>query len=174
MDEGCPPAPVLPPLGYSGSIVIKNVVSPLEFHVILAENMEIFERIEDCPPVTTMEPFHPVQGSYCHALFGSKYHRAVVTFVSEDGLTCVIYYIDYGNTESVPLMNLLPLPDSLVSEPALAIPCCLYGIEEGTEFDYTQNIEFYKLVFEQTATASVKVMIYMYFVLGILMGWQTQ
>lgn len=126
--------------------------------MILADNIEVFNKIELCLPDTTqLEPFHPVVGSYCHALYGNQYHRATVQSVSTDGLLCTIYYIDYGNTESVPLMNLLPLPDSLCNYPALAIPCRLHEIQQGMEFSFSQNVEFYKLVFEKEAIALVQV-----------------
>ncbi len=112
--------------------------------------------MESCPPATTLTPFIPEPGKYCHALFDMKYHRGLVKSII-DTMTCQVYYIDYGNEEIVPFTNLLSLPNELSNEEPLAIPCRLFGVDHNYQFDYSTNLEFYNLVYEKDIIAVVKV-----------------
>ena len=140
-------------------MIIKHVQTPCLFHVVLCSNLDSFELVESCNQMAFPSPFVPKAGEYCHALFPSdqKYHRGVVRSCSDDSTYCDVYYIDYGNTESVAIGSLLPLPNELCREPALAIPCKLFGVDEGYQFDYQKSIKFYQQVFEKEATILVKV-----------------
>ncbi len=152
-----PPTPSLPPVGYKGLVIVKHVQDPLHFHVVLKDKLPIFKQMETHLPVTSPSPFVPKAGQYCHALFDYKYHRGRVQSISQEGTTCKVYYLDYGNTEDVPIGNLLPLPPDLCTEGALAIPCQIEGAGLGTPYDYHKNMEFYQLVFEKELMAVVKV-----------------
>ena len=159
-----PTIKTLPPVGYTGCVVVKHVQTPLEFHIVLKEKLPLFEKIESCLPVTSLTPFIPEPGNYCHALFDMKYHRGLVQSI--DPLACQVYYIDYGNTELVPFSNLLPLPNELCNEKPLAIPCRLYGIDINSKFDYSMNLEFYNLVHEKETVAIIKVIINYYWLIN--------
>jgi len=54
-----------------------------------------------------------------------RWYRAVVLKVSQS--TVEVLYADYGNIETVPLSNVLPITDSFLKIPFQTITCSLAG-----------------------------------------------
>lgn len=55
------------------------------------------------------------------------YRAAVTAYASED--TVLVDYMDYGNSDSLPLTRLRPIIPSLMDLPAQAIRCSLAGMK---------------------------------------------
>ncbi|XP_027504010.1 tudor domain-containing protein 1 [Corapipo altera] len=98
---------------------------------------------EYCGRFPSSPSFHPAVGSVCCAQFTEDnlwYRAAVTAYASED--TVLVDYVDYGNSDSVPLTKLRPLIPALKDLPAQAIRCSLAGVKpplgtwtsEGTSF----------------------------------------
>ena len=79
----------------------------------------------------------PNEGDLVIALFSddSQWYRARVTTVCEDGKSCEVLFVDYGNSETVPVES-LRIPDpSITTHPPLAFECYLTGVEMSTSSD---------------------------------------
>lgn len=55
------------------------------------------------------------------------YRAAVTAYASQD--TVLVDYVDYGNSDSLPLTRLRPIIPSLMDLPAQAIRCSLAGMK---------------------------------------------
>ena len=73
----------------------------------------------------------PNEGDLIVALFSndSQWYRAHVTKVCEDGKSCEVLFVDYGNVETVPVDNLRVPDPSITTHPPLAFECYLTGVE---------------------------------------------
>ena len=153
-----PPPPSDLPTNYEGPAIVTQVDTPTQFHVHLSDNLQMLEQIESVMPQTGSHKFKPGVGKYCHALFkpDGKYHRGVIISVDQIN-TCQVYYIDYGNTETVSVSDLVPLSEELRMFPALALPCSLYGLNEDKEWDYNLCVAFSNLVLDKEVILLVKV-----------------
>ncbi|NWQ64424.1 TDRD1 protein, partial [Neopipo cinnamomea] len=98
---------------------------------------------EYCGKFPSSPSFHPAAGNVCCAQFTEDnlwYRAAVTAYASED--TVLVDYVDYGNSDSVPLTKLRPVIPALMDLPAQAIRCSLAGVKpplgtwtsEGTSF----------------------------------------
>ena len=153
-----PPPPSDLPTNYEGPAIVTQVDTPTQFHVHLSDNLQMLEQIESVMPQTGSHKFKPGVGKYCYALFkpDGKYHRGVIISVHQTN-TCQVYYIDYGNTETVSVSDLVPLSEELRMFPALALPCSLYGLNEDKEWDYNLCVAFSNLVLDKEVILLVKV-----------------
>ena len=69
----------------------------------------------------------PSVGSYCVALFSDmSWYRGILTQVATDRAS--VFYIDYGNTEDVPMSDVKALDPQFCVLPAQALKCSLEGI----------------------------------------------
>ncbi|NXU57800.1 TDRD1 protein, partial [Turnix velox] len=83
-----------------------------------------------CDRSPSSPAFRPAVGNLCCAQFTEDnlwYRAAVTEYVSED--TVLVIYIDYGNSEVLPLTKLCPVAPGLMSLPAQAIRCTLAGVK---------------------------------------------
>ncbi|XP_050195341.1 tudor domain-containing protein 1 [Myiozetetes cayanensis] len=98
---------------------------------------------EYCGKFPSNPSFHPAAGNVCCAQFteDNLWYRATVTaYASEDSV--LVDYVDYGNSDCVPLTKLRPVIPALMNLPAQAIRCSLAGVRpplgtwtsEGTSF----------------------------------------
>ena len=87
-------------------------------------------------PLTTASP-----GLACLAKYeDGVWYRARVESVTQDRSQARVYYVDYGNTSSVPLSSLAIIPSSLVTVlPAQAVHCKLSGVGSGQEPEVLEN-----------------------------------
>ncbi|XP_071604056.1 tudor domain-containing protein 1 isoform X1 [Heliangelus exortis] len=77
------------------------------------------------------QPFTPRQGEACCAEFSGDgcWYRALVLNTTQ--ATVRVLYTDYGNTETLPLSKVLPIPDSHLELPFRTIMCSLAGIKKA-------------------------------------------
>ncbi|NWV02947.1 TDRD1 protein, partial [Ptilonorhynchus violaceus] len=98
---------------------------------------------EYCDKFPSSPSFRPAAGNACCAQFTEDnlwYRAAVTAYASED--TVLVNYMDYGNSDSLPLTRLRPIIPSLMDLPAQAIRCSLAGVKppsgtwtsEGTSY----------------------------------------
>ena len=109
---------------YSPSKFFVNT-DPASLHLIgylLQTNCESAK----CPQ---MDPSNIRVGSVVAAKFtDGKWYRGMVTSISDSLFT--IYYLDYGNEESVAIEDLMPLPRSVENIPIQTVMCRLHGYDE--------------------------------------------
>ncbi|XP_067995429.1 tudor domain-containing protein 1 isoform X2 [Melanerpes formicivorus] len=89
---------------------------------------------QHCEKLPSSPTFRPAAGTVCCAQFTVDnvwYRAAVAAYVSEDTVTAL--YIDYGNSEVLPLTRLRPMIPSLMALPAQAISCTLAGIKPPSQ-----------------------------------------
>uniref|UniRef100_A0A8D2M7L0 Tudor domain-containing protein n=1 Tax=Zonotrichia albicollis TaxID=44394 RepID=A0A8D2M7L0_ZONAL len=85
---------------------------------------------EYCGKIPSSPSFRPAAGNVCCAQFTEDnlwYRAAVTAYASED--TVLVDYVDYGNSDSLPLARLRPIIPSLMDLPAQAIRCSLAGVK---------------------------------------------
>ena len=103
----------------------------------------------------------PKEGDFVVALFSQdqEWYRAVVTKLSDEADSCQVSFIDFGNSETVPMENLRAPDSSLAIHPPLAFQCFLSGIEphssDQDEFKTAAVEEFMKLIDDKSCTIEV-------------------
>ena len=69
----------------------------------------------------------PQQGALCCAKFkDGLWYRAEVTALQQQ--TCSVRFVDYGNTETVALSDIVPCPQQFLATPRQAVECALNGV----------------------------------------------
>ena len=101
-------------------------------------------------PMPTPEP-----GQLCCARFAEDglWYRACIKELGKESAT--VHFVDYGNTESVILSDILPLPASLRQQAAFAIPCCLDAFTADTQWTDEQIAQFTELTMDKELTVRV-------------------
>ncbi|RUS80335.1 hypothetical protein EGW08_011904 [Elysia chlorotica] len=91
--------------------------------LIMSEELSRLHMTQGIQPMTDVRP-----GSICAAKFSEDeaWYRGVVQSVSNG--EALVYFVDYGNTESVPLNLVCRLSPGMKTMPALAAKCCLSGV----------------------------------------------
>ncbi|XP_031410387.1 tudor domain-containing protein 1 isoform X2 [Meleagris gallopavo] len=118
------------------SVCVTEVRSPDLFYVVPAyckdgdKLLKLLTELQDYCKSCKKQPFRPTLGEACCARFSGdgRWYRAVVLKVSQS--TVEVLYADYGNTENVPLSNVLPITDSFLKIPFQAVTCSLAGIKK--------------------------------------------
>ncbi|NWV19715.1 TDRD1 protein, partial [Origma solitaria] len=112
---------------------------------------------EYCDKSPSSPSFRPAVGNVCCAQFTEDnlwYRAAVTAYASED--TVLVDYMDYGNSDSLPLTRLRPLIPSLMDLPAQAIRCRLAGVKPPLGTWTSEGISFMKkLVKDKVLTVKV-------------------
>ncbi|NXF00676.1 TDRD1 protein, partial [Smithornis capensis] len=112
---------------------------------------------EYCGKLPSNPSFHPAPGNVCCAQFteDNLWYRATVTaYSSEDAV--LVHYLDYGNSDSIPLTKLRPVIPELMDLPALAIRCTLAGVKPPLGTWTSEGISFMKkLVKDKMFTVKV-------------------
>ncbi|NXD66242.1 TDRD1 protein, partial [Eolophus roseicapillus] len=104
---------------------------------------------EHCDKLPSNPAFRPPVGNVCCAQFTGDhrwYRAVVVAYVSEEAV--VAEYIDYGNSEVLPLTRLRPVIPRLMDLPAQAIRCTLAGVKQPLGGWTSEDICFMKRVVE--------------------------
>eukprot|EP00058_Branchiostoma_floridae_P022523 XP_002608013.1 hypothetical protein BRAFLDRAFT_74965 [Branchiostoma floridae] len=136
-----PPPPPQDPQEDFG-FLITHIDSPASFYgqvglgadmkevaVDLARKMELIAGLPEAISQNKQEPYMPQVGELCCALWemdGMWYRAEVVEIVSNSQLK--VFFLDYGNTETVTEANTRPIPESFTQCPALALHCKLAGV----------------------------------------------
>ncbi|OWK56978.1 Tudor domain-containing protein 1 [Lonchura striata] len=113
---------------------------------------------EYCGKIPSSPSFRPAAGNVCCAQFTEDnlwYRAAVTAYASED--TVLVNYMDYGNSDSLPLTRLRPIIPSLMDLPAQAIRCSLAGVKPPLGGVWTSEGISYmkKLVKDKVLTVKV-------------------
>ena len=90
--------------------------------LILSEELSRLHMTQDIQPLTNVK-----RGTICAAKFSEDdaWYRGIVQDISNDA--ALVYFVDYGNTESVSLGLICKLNPSMRNMPAVAAKCCLAG-----------------------------------------------
>ncbi|NXY00886.1 TDRD1 protein, partial [Pteruthius melanotis] len=112
---------------------------------------------EYCGQFPSSPSFRPAAGDVCCAQFTEDnlwYRAAVRAYASED--TVLVDYMDYGNSDSLPLTRLRPIIPSLMDLPAQAIRCSLAGVKPPLGTWTSEGISYMKkLVKDKVLTVKV-------------------
>ncbi|NXY67292.1 TDRD1 protein, partial [Glareola pratincola] len=120
------------------SVHVTEVVSPDLFYAVpmfFSVDQEKLHRqlteLECYCKSCKRQPFKPKLGEACCARFSGDGHwyRALVLKASQSAVN--VLYADYGNTETLPLSEVLPITDSYLKLPFQTIVCSLAGIEKA-------------------------------------------
>ncbi|KGL76965.1 Tudor domain-containing protein 1, partial [Tinamus guttatus] len=125
-------------IGETLSVCVTEVLSPDLFYVVPVQT-----RVDQDTPHTQLadleeycrscnkQPFNPKVGEVCCAKFSGdgRWYRALVLKVSQSLVR--VLYADYGNTETLPLSSMLPIPESYLKLPFRIIKCSLAGIKQA-------------------------------------------
>ncbi|XP_015722831.1 tudor domain-containing protein 1 isoform X2 [Coturnix japonica] len=117
-------------------VCVTEVRSPDLFYVVPAyckdgdKLLKQLSELQDYCKSCKKQPFRPKLGEACCAKFSVDgcWYRAVVLKVSQS--TVEVLYADYGNIETVPLSDVLPITDSFLKFPFQTISCSLAGIKK--------------------------------------------
>uniref|UniRef100_A0A8U7M587 Uncharacterized protein n=1 Tax=Corvus moneduloides TaxID=1196302 RepID=A0A8U7M587_CORMO len=117
-------------------VIVCTVYNPGEFYCQISNkllalnslNKSLSEYCQKTPP----DVFEPKNGDPCCAFYSEdgNWYRAVVQNVTSNG-TVQVSFVDYGNTEEVPLDNIRQISSSFLELPFQAIKCWLSGIKPG-------------------------------------------
>ncbi|KFP88300.1 Tudor domain-containing protein 1, partial [Apaloderma vittatum] len=119
------------------SVCVTEVVSPDLFYAVPVQtkdqeklHRQVKELQQYCQSCKT-QSFKPKLGEACCARFSGDGHwyRALVLSTSQSAVK--VLYMDYGNTETLPLSKVLPISDSYLELPFQTIICSLAGIEKA-------------------------------------------
>ena len=117
-----------------------HIISPYCFYVQLCADLSEYRTFE-----ADMQAYYhnalgksslvqlkdPQIGQMCVARYSEdgEWYRAIVKQVNEADRTCVVFFVDYGNEDTVPITDaLLKINDEFKSFPMFAIKCSLSGI----------------------------------------------
>ncbi|XP_046357075.2 tudor domain-containing 6-like isoform X1 [Haliotis rufescens] len=83
---------------------------------------------KECPKQAVPDSSVLKKGTFCAALYNEdqRWYRAEVLDITDESVQ--VKFLDYGNTETVPVSSIRQLPDTTANFPAQAIPCALYSI----------------------------------------------
>ncbi|NXN58327.1 TDRD1 protein, partial [Rynchops niger] len=119
------------------SVCVTEVVSPDLFYTVPVQtkdqeklHSQLIELEHYCKSCKK-QPFKPKLGEACCARFSGDgcWYRALVLKASESVVK--VLYADYGNTETLPLSEVLPITDSYLKLPFQTILCSLAGIQKA-------------------------------------------
>lgn len=83
-----------------------------------------------------------------------QYYRAKIVSLSKE--SAEVFYLDYGNVESVPLSAIQPIPGDLLDLPAQAVRCSLAQVRpEGQSWEDNSCSRFEEMIYQKELVASV-------------------
>ncbi|XP_074764555.1 tudor domain-containing protein 1 [Athene noctua] len=118
-------------------VCVTEVVSPDLFYAVPVQikdqeklHRQFIELNSYCKSCEN-RPFKPKLGEACCARFSGDGHwyRALVLQIYQSVVK--VLYVDYGNTETLPLSEVLPITDSYLKLPFQTIMCSLAGIKKA-------------------------------------------
>ena len=158
------PSDPSPPIGYGKlpnfnvgdkmAVCVAYTVSPADFHCQLCRNEEQLDTLmaelsDYCYSLPPADNAPLTVGQVCAAAssMDGAWYRAEVTEVCKN--KAVVFFVDYGNSEEVPLSKVRPLKPGHTQLPAQAVWCSLTS-DFSCEFDENVCIDF-----DQEATGNV-------------------
>ncbi|NXR52299.1 TDRD1 protein, partial [Hippolais icterina] len=142
--------------------VVSHVQNPDTFFCQQMQNARQLAELEAslneyCDSFPSNPSFRPAAGSVCCAQFTEDnlwYRAAVKAYASED--TVLVDYMDYGNSDSLPLTRLRPIIPSLMELPAQAMRCSLAGVKPPLGTWTSESISYMKkMVKDKVLTVKV-------------------
>ncbi|XP_017551496.1 tudor domain-containing protein 1 isoform X1 [Pygocentrus nattereri] len=137
--EAQPPEPLTQGVGDTFTAIVTHLQSPSEIICQKLENASAIQQLqislrEHCTKTAASENFRPAPGTVCCSLFSedNQWYRAKVLAYSSEDRVCV-GYVDFGNSEEVPLNHLRPISMELLALATQAIPCALAGIKPTSD-----------------------------------------
>ncbi|GAB1603850.1 tudor domain-containing protein 7-like isoform X2, partial [Argonauta hians] len=121
------------PVGDTVAVYVVFIYSPCHFYVHLEStcmkdiDKELEEHCQKCGvDLKSLEV-----GGYCAAQYtdNDAWYRAQILSLHPDKHQVEIYYVDYGNVETVPIDRITKLPSLTSQYPAQAVLCSLYQLE---------------------------------------------
>nr|KAG5702821.1 hypothetical protein BaRGS_001903 [Batillaria attramentaria] len=100
----------------------------------LNEFVQLMDDLNNLPPQTPALGEVPASGEMCSAKYSAdnRWYRGLVAKAYPATKTALIFYVDYGNSEVVPLQRLRVLPARFQDTPAQAVRAYLnVGLPEG-------------------------------------------
>ncbi|XP_039927651.1 tudor domain-containing protein 1 isoform X2 [Hirundo rustica] len=148
-------------IGDEFSGVVSHIQNPDTFFCQRMQNARQLAELEAslneyCGKFPGSPSFRPAAGNVCCAQFTDNlwYRAAVTAYASED--TVLVDYMDYGNSDSLPLTRLRPIIPSLMDLPAQAIRCSLAGVKPPLGTWTSEDISYMKkLVKDKVLTVKV-------------------
>ncbi|NXG22244.1 TDRD1 protein, partial [Grallaria varia] len=148
-------------VGEAIAVCVTEIVSPDLFYatpVHTKENREIYRELASLGVYCRsckQKSFHPKLGEVCCARFSGNglWYRAVVLEASQSAVK--VLYADYGNTETLPLSEVLPITDSFLKLPFQTLLCSLAGIQKA-EWSPLVLDKLKKILLKQFATITVR------------------
>jgi len=139
---------VVPSLETEWFAMVSYSSGPKNIWVIPTDKLQLFGvvltgTLELCSNSTKKYP-SPQVGMPCLGPFDGKHYRCEVVSVEEQSVN--VRFVDFGNTETVEIADLLPISDKLCEIPSLAIQCELDRITyPNGESKYSEDCEkFFK------------------------------
>lgn len=88
--------------------------------------IQLYQSADSLPPLK-----NPAVGAACAAQYSqdNTWYRARIIGIKSPK-TCIVQFLDYGNSEETSMSNLRELGPDLSKLPAQAICCCLFGYEQ--------------------------------------------
>ena len=136
---------VLPSVDEFEALIV-HIESIHEIYVqLISDNLllllELAEKLKEYCSSALALSSPPLPGQICLAKCEGEYYRAQV--LSTDALSCLVYFIDYGNTEIVNYTDLKHITSDIASVPKQAIKCALVGIaRENSQVTEKVKMEF--------------------------------
>lgn len=115
-------------------VLIVHIESIYEIYVqLISDNLllllELAEKLKQYCSSAPGLSSPPIPSQICLAKCEGEYYRAQV--ISTDASSCLVYFIDYGNTEIVKYTDIKQISSDIASVPKQAIKCALVGIVRG-------------------------------------------
>ncbi|XP_063171188.1 tudor domain-containing protein 15 [Candoia aspera] len=129
------------------------VLNPSNFWVQMNDFLDEFEAlmkkvadVYDINEVNDKILENPEPGRLCCARYGKDMHfyRAVITQIVDNNVD--VYFLDFGNTETVPLFDVRILLPELQELPALAMCCTLANAIPVEDIWIKKEIDFFKTI----------------------------
>ncbi|ROT64070.1 putative tudor domain-containing protein 1 isoform X3 [Penaeus vannamei] len=128
------------PISDKVTIIVLEASSPHAISVVPYESLDLYDKLEELS--VTMNQYcnsrvglyRPRVGEMCLAKFSEddQWYRGVC--IGSDVESAAVFFVDYGNHESVPHSRLCQIPDSFLELPCIALHCILKGISvEGVQ-----------------------------------------
>ncbi|KFQ46384.1 Tudor domain-containing protein 1, partial [Nestor notabilis] len=141
------------------SVYVTEVVSPGLFYAVPVKTKDQLHRqlieLQDYCKSCIKESFKPKPGEACCARFSGdgRWYRALVLKAFQSVVE--VLYADYGNKETLPLSEVLPITDSYLKLPFQAITCSLAGIEKA-EWSPLLPVQLKEMLLNKDITITVK------------------
>ena len=120
------------------AVVVTNVDSPSDFYCqilshssnldkLMNDLREYYEALDDVADTITL----PQAGMMCCGQYTEDegWYRALILASDIANRQVEVLYVDYGNTESLPISRIKELKLQFESLPQQAVSCCLYGVK---------------------------------------------